>query len=125
MQSTSEHITLKQPLLPVVCTPFNKRKQSVSLAFIQRLTQITIDTICLYFTFTPDNGDNILIYSGKNLYADDLVLWVTRSDIYDDAASAMRTELREKYCVKWALDINEQKQSTHYFTHSNKVKERT
>ena len=83
------------------------------------------------FTFRPDNGDNILIYSSKNLYADDLVLWVTCSDISDDVASAMRTAMRtvfrEKYCVKWTLDINEPKTvySTHYFTHSNKVKERT
>ena len=56
------------------------------------------------------------------LYADDLVLWVTRSDIYD-AASAMRTELKklEKYCVKWKLKINEPKTVYTIFTKSNKV----
>ena len=56
------------------------------------------------------------------LYADDLVLWVTRSDIYD-AASVMRTELRklEKYCVKWKLKISEPKTVYTIFTKSNKV----
>ena len=56
------------------------------------------------------------------LYADDLVLWVTRSDIYD-AASVMRTELRklEKYCVKWKLKINEPKTVYTIFTKSSKV----
>ena len=56
------------------------------------------------------------------LYADDLVLWVTRSDIFD-AASCMRTELRklEKYCVKWKLKISEPKTVYTIFTTSNKI----
>ena len=56
------------------------------------------------------------------LYADDLVLWVTRSDIFD-AASYMRTELRklEKYCVKWKLKISEPKTVYTIFTKSSKI----
>ena len=56
------------------------------------------------------------------LYADDLVLWVTRSDIFD-AASCMRTELKklEKYCVKWKLKISEPKTVYTIFTTSNKI----
>ena len=56
------------------------------------------------------------------LYADDLVLWVTRDDIYH-AASDMRTQLRklEKYCVKWKLKISEPKTVYTIFTKSHKV----
>ena len=55
------------------------------------------------------------------LYADDLVLWVTRSDIFD-AASYMRTELRklEKYCIKWKLKISEPKTVYTIFIKSSK-----
>ena len=74
----------------------------------------------LFLVYIKDLED--VITSENALYADDLTLWATHTDI-SMAASEIRRNLKrlESYCEKWKLKISEPKTVYTIFTKSHKV----
>ena len=74
----------------------------------------------LFLVYIKDLED--VISTENALYADDLALWATHSDI-SSAASEIRKNLKrlETFCEKWKLKISEPKTVYTVFTRSHKV----
>ena len=74
----------------------------------------------LFLVYIKDLED--VITSENALYADDLTLWATHTDI-SMAAAEIRRNLKqlESYCEKWKLKISEPKTVYTIFTKSHKV----
>ena len=74
----------------------------------------------LFLVFIKDLED--VIDSENTLYADDLTLWATHTDI-SIAAAEIRRNLKslEHFCVKWKMKISEPKTVYTIFTKSHKV----
>ena len=74
----------------------------------------------LFLVFIKDLDD--VLDSENALYADDLTLWATHTDI-TIAAGEIRRNLKklEHYCVKWKLKISQPKTVYTIFTKSHKI----